>query len=104
MKTSTRSVLAFSTCLLLGLSSPAFAAVDLSEAFVSRTVKFGDLDISKAAGAEALYGRIVSAARYVCRAEPYNFVRACRARAVDDAVQGVGSPLLSSIHRSIVER
>ena len=70
----------------------------------SKTVKFKDLDISKAEGAHALYGRISAAARVVCRAEPYNFVRDCRAPPVDDAVLGVGSPLFSSIHRSAVER
>ena len=104
MKISTRSALVLSTCLLLGWSASALGAIDRDNAVASKTVKFKDLDISKAEGAHALYGRISAAARVVCRAESYNFARSCRARAVDDAVLGVGSPLLSSIHRSAVER
>lgn len=104
MKISTRSALVLSTCLLLGWSTSAFGAVGPDAAVVSKTVKFKDLDVSKVAGARALYGRISAAAREVCRAQPYNKVRNCRARAVDDAVVGVASPLLTSIHRSAVER
>ena len=104
MKISTRSVLVLSTCLLLGWSPSALGAVGSDEVVVSKSVRFKDLDISKAEGAQALYGRIAAAAREVCRAHPYNSVRDCRARAVDDAVAGVGSALLMSIHRSAVER
>jgi len=104
VRISTRFALVLSTCVLLGWSASAFGAVSPDGAVVSKTVKFKDLDISKAAGAQALYGRISAAAREVCRAQPYNSVRNCRARAVDDAVVGVGNPLLSSIHRSAVER
>jgi UrcA family protein len=89
--------------LLLGWSAPAAAAVG-GDAATSKTVKFRDLDISKAEGALALYSRISAAARDVCRAQPYNFVRDCRAHAVDEAVSAVGSALLMSIHRSAVER
>ena len=102
MKTSTRSALALSVCLLLG-SATAFGAT-IRDGVVTETVRFKDLDISTAGGAQALYGRIVAAARRVCRDEPYMFARNCRAKAVDGAVTGVGSPLLSSIHRSAVER
>jgi UrcA family protein len=104
VKTSTRSLLLLSTCLLVGWSASAFGATDDAGPVVSKTVKFKDLDVSKAEGAQALYGRIAAAARSVCRAEPYNFVHDCRARAVDDAVLEVGNPLLTSIHRSAVER
>ena len=103
VKTSTRSLLLLSTCLLVGWSASAFGATD-GDAVVAKTVKFDDLDISKAEGAQALYDRISAAARTVCRAEPYNLVRDCRARAVDDAVLDVGNALLTSIHRSVVER
>jgi len=104
VKTATRSALALSACVLLSWSTSALGDVDRADGFVTKTVKFSDLDISKANGAQALYGRIASAARAVCRAEPYNLVRNCRAHAVEGAVHGVGSPLLSSIHRSAVER
>jgi UrcA family protein len=103
VKISIRSALVLSTCLLLGWSASAFGAVP-DDAVVSKTVKFKDLDISKAGGAQALYSRISAAAREVCRAQPYTSARNCRARAVDDAVVGVGNALLSSIHRSAVER
>ena len=106
MKTSTRSVLLLSTCLLLGWSASAFGAVD-DIVVVSKTVRYKDLDISTAEGAQALYSRISAAARRLCRARDYtpqSVVRDCRARAVDDAVHGVANPLLTSIHRSAVER
>lgn len=106
MTISTRSIVAFSVCALLGLASvaPAAAASPADGEFVSKVVRFKDLDIATAPGAEALYGRIASAARYVCRAEGYTLANDCRARAVDGAVKGVSSPLLTSIHRSMTEK
>lgn len=101
MKFATRSAL-LSACLLLGWSGSALGAG--LDGLETKTVKFKDLDISTANGAQALYGRIGAAARDVCRAESYATARNCRALAVDQAVQGVGSPLLNSIHRSAVER
>lgn len=105
MRISIRSVVALSTCLLLGWSASALGATGDDVVKVTTTVKFNDLNISKAEGALSLYERIEVAARTVCRgATPYQRARACQERAVDDAVQGVGSALLSSIHRSAVER
>jgi UrcA family protein len=105
MTISTRSIAALSACALLGLASmaPAIAASPGSEV-VAKVVRFKDLDIATAPGAEALYGRIVSAARYVCRAETYTLADDCRARAVSSAVKGVSSTLLTSIHRSMTEK
>ena len=103
VKIATRSAL-FSACLLLGWSGSALGAANGVDGFATKTVKFKDLEISTADGAQALYGRIGAAARDVCRAEFYAKVRKCRAGAVDQAVRGVASPLLSSIHRSAVER
>jgi UrcA family protein len=93
-----------STFLLLGWSGSALGATNADDGFATKTVKFNDLNLSTADGAQALYGRIGAAARDVCRAESYASVRKCRAAAVDHAVRGVASPLLSSIHRSAVER
>lgn len=106
MTTSARSLLALSTCALLGLASmaPATAAVSDNREVVAKLVRFQDLDIATALGAEALYGRIVSAARDVCRGEAVSFATECRTRAVDGAVKGVGSPLLTSLHRSMTEK
>jgi UrcA family protein len=104
MKTSTRSVLALSAALLIGLPAAALGAPHFDGEVASKTVRFKDLDLSTAAGAQTLYERIAAAARFVCRGEHYTLARECRVRAVADAVGGVGSPLLSSIHRSTIER
>lgn len=103
VKLATRCAL-LSACLLLGWSGSALGAANGLDGLAAKTVKFKDLDISTADGAQALYARIGAAARDVCRAESYATVRSCRAGAVDHAVRGVASPLLSSIHRSAVER
>jgi UrcA family protein len=90
--------------LLLG-SAAAFAAAPSRVGEVAtKTVRFADLDLSTADGAQALYERIVTAARSVCRDADSRVVRECRARAVAEAVRGVGSPLLSAAHRSTIER
>jgi len=103
MKTATRSALTLSACLLIGLSAPALGAPHDSEV-ATKTVRFNDLDLSTADGAQTLYNRIAAAAREVCRGETYQFARKCRMRALEEAVSGVGSSLLSSIHRSTIER
>ena len=103
MKTASRFALALSTLSLLVGSATAFANSRVGE-IPTKTVSFRDLDLSTANGAETLYERIRAAARVVCRgAEPAE-IHACRSQAIDDAVTGVGSPLLSSVHRSTVER
>jgi UrcA family protein len=104
VKIATRTALALSACLLLGWSGSALGEANRVDGFVTKTVKFKNLEVSTAEGAQALYGRIGAAAREVCRAHSYATVRGCRAHAVEQAVQRVGNPLLSSIHRSEVER
>jgi UrcA family protein len=103
MKTATRSALALSSLALLGLSLPALAAPSRDE-IATKVVRFNDLDLSTAAGAQTLYERITAAARSVCRGVEVAQARACKARAVEDAVRAVGSPLLSSVHRSTAGR
>jgi len=102
MKFSTRYGLVLSTALLLG-SAAALAAPTAAGEVATKTVKFADLDISTAAGAESLYKRIVRAASVVCRDAGLSLVVKCRTRAIADAVSGVGSPLLISVHRSTIE-
>ena len=104
MKTSTRSAVILSTALLLGWSAATLGAPSSVGAIATKTVKFADLDIATADGAQALYERIATAARSVCRDTDSRFVRECRTRAIADAVKGVGSPLLSAAHRSAIER
>jgi UrcA family protein len=103
MKTASRFVLALSTLSLLAGSATALAGTRVGD-IPTKKVTFKDLDLSTASGAEALYQRITDAAREVCRGAELNAIRSCRAIAVEDAVKGVGSPLLSSVHRSSVER
>jgi UrcA family protein len=93
--------LAASSALTLFAVAPATAAHAADPSVVAKTVRFKDLDIATARGAEMLYDRIVAAARDVCREETYAQTRGCRMRAVADAVEGVGSALLSSVHRSM---
>jgi|SRR6185503_19519512 UrcA family protein len=104
MKTTSRSVLAFSTLALLGWSATTLAAPSRVGEVATKVVRFKDLDLATAEGAQTLYERIEMAARIVCRDAGHTHVRDCRTRAVDDAVRAVGHPLLSSVHRSSAER
>ncbi len=104
MKTSTRFALTLSAFSLLAGSATALGAPGRDPEVATKVVRFKDLDLATATGAEALYERIVAAARIVCHGALYTEVRDCRARAVDEAVSAVGSPLLSSVHRSTAGR
>lgn len=104
MKTASRSVLALSALALLGWSAATFAAPSQVGDIATKVVRFKDLDLSTADGAQELYERITFAARVVCRDAGATEIRDCRARAVDDAVRAVGRPLLSSVHRSTLDR
>jgi UrcA family protein len=90
---------------LLGFSAATLAAPIRPPEVATRKVRFADLDLSTAVGVETLYGRIKTAARAVCRHETLvNMEYACRARAIENAVKDVGSPLLVSVHRSATGR
>ena len=98
MKTTARFVLTFSTLMLL--AGPAAHAANRVGEIPSKTVSFRDLDLSTTQGAQALYDRISGAAREVCAGVDLEAFDACRARAIEDAVKFVGSPLLSAAQRS----
>ncbi len=102
MERSSRFVLALSAGALLNLATaaPAAAAWASTTKVISKVVSFKDLDVATAVGAVVLYNRIVSAAQGVCRQAQRETVRQCRASAVDAAVDGVDSALLTSLHRS----
>ena len=104
MKTTSRSVLVLSALALLGSSATTLAAPSRVGEIATKVVRFKDLDLSTADGAQKLYERITTAARIVCRGAEVREKRECRARAVDDAVRAVGRPLLSSVHRSTLDR
>lgn len=82
---------------------------------VSVPVPYGDLDISREAGAGTLLARIAKASIPACGnnplmragSEPNYFYlvqeyRHCRAKAIADAVDSVGSPLLSRLYANAV--
>jgi UrcA family protein len=99
--------------IVLGLSSASSFATTPIQAVASRDatvrsvkVSFGELDLTKPAGAEALYRRIKKAAFVVCGGYEspmplsYTARSQCFKTAIDDAVAKVNSPLLTSLHRN----
>ena len=92
---------ALSTLSLIGTTQ--VVASDLISAPVSIRVSFADLNLSNPAGANALYGRIKSAAKRACGYEGSSLTdirlwKRCVHEAVDDAVGRVNSPLLTQVH------
>jgi UrcA family protein len=73
------------------------------ESLPSKTVRYGDLDISRPEGAKVLYQRIRAAARDVCElsigGDPVLHIaqRACLDTAIDNAVRKVDAPALTSL-------
>jgi UrcA family protein len=77
----------------------------------SVVVDYSDLDLSEARDAQVMYARLTAAARTACgnestardlrRAADY---RACRDRALNDAVVGVDSTRLQALHAARHER
>ena len=67
----------------------------------SETVKFADLNLGTSAGAEALYGRIHSAAWHVCQqpAGEMQAVGKCMRQTESDAIGKVNAPLLTALYQ-----
>ena len=92
----------FSICGLAALST-LHSAIAAEHSLPAKKVSFGDLDISKPAGAEVLYRRIVAAAHQVCEANQFktlatsHLIEDCIDRAIDNAVRDVGSPALTAL-------
>ncbi|MGH8284241.1 MAG: UrcA family protein [Steroidobacteraceae bacterium] len=87
---------------------PALSATPDPER-LTRTVRYGDLDLSSPAGAKALYRRIQTAARGVCPARGRGVVSierwaACYEKAVSDAVASVNHEALTALHRGTPTR
>jgi UrcA family protein len=75
------------------------------------TVKFRDLDLTKAEGVAALYQRIERSARLVCTdsSSPYDAGRVetlqrCYQAAIQDAVASINQPQLTALHRAKTEK
>jgi UrcA family protein len=88
---------------LLAASANAGALTQISDAAPSRTVWFGDLDLTAPQGIATLHHRIVEAARAVCPQPDITnlsrvaLARACQNQAIDRAVRAVGNPMLANM-------
>jgi UrcA family protein len=95
-------------CAIAGatLGTLLCTAAPADEPLASRTVTYADLDISQMAGAQVLYRRIEMAALHVCPLADLRNLSArpahdrCVKQAIDNAVNGVHSAILSSLHAS----
>jgi UrcA family protein len=96
-------------CTLTG--SGLCAATAAADEVDSVTVSYADLDLSKPAGVQILYGRIQAAARKVCsplddnrQLQRMQQWRDCYETAVADAVTTINRPTLTALHRSSSSR
>jgi UrcA family protein len=88
---------------IFGALAPSLSVVSAADpGAASRTVRFADLDVSSASGAQVLYVRIRAAARVVCS---YYFFATdtdrarCVHDATADAVTEINQPALSAVFR-----
>ena|SRR5215831_15293590 len=94
---------ALTACLLVGTAATTHAATPANPPAVK--VAYGDLNLESLPGTEALYARIVSAAREVCGSRDVDNrnlsalarTRACESRAISQAVHDVHSPALAAL-------
>lgn len=108
MKTAIHALLGTAYLASLGACTDVYAANAPSNQnleFAQRTVKFADLDLTRAEGAATLYSRIHSAARQVCTPtfatwewEAARTARPCVDKAIDRAVAQVNAPALTSYY------
>jgi UrcA family protein len=86
-------------CLAVGAAGNAHAATS-----PTMKVSYADLNVTTAQGSQALYGRIVEAARSVCVVSDIRDLaavasaNACRQQAIARAVRAVHSPELASVY------
>ena len=81
-----------------------FFAVAAHAETPSATVPYGDLDLNKRAGAEAMLTRIKAGVDQVCGEPGHRTLaqrqqyRTCSKQAMDSAVAQLGAPLVSALH------
>ena len=102
VKTDDRPFLACSFAILVACLLAASNAV-ADDQVRSETIKFADLKVDTAAGAEALYHRIYGAAQRVCGYEATSVWsqtvwRSCVRPTVDATVAKANNPLLTALH------
>lgn len=90
------------------LALAAVAVASAADRAPSRAITYSRVSLSRERGVEVLYERIVRAAKTVCPPYIYgdltamaeeHIVRACRRKAVDDAVRRIDDPRLSSMEK-----
>jgi UrcA family protein len=103
LTTFRRSLALASAFAALTVATTSFAASQ-SDDPPSTAVRYGDLDLSTAAGANALYHRIANAAQLVCP-NPYSrdlktaaASRRCQADAIAQAVRELNNPQLALVY------
>ena len=90
---------ALTACLILGTSATASA-----EPAPSARVNYHDLNLATEQGSQALYERIVLAARKVCAVSDIRILaevaagQVCQAQAIAHAVRDVNSPRLAAVY------
>ena len=99
----------FASTLITALTLQAISPVGFAAAVPGdvrrEVVRFADLDLTRPAGAQALYGRIQRAAHEVCASNvPGGYDRSCADQAVARAVATVGAPLLRSHYEALAPR
>ncbi len=94
------------TTIACAAGSRAALADDPVYTTVQKTVSYADLDLSKPAGAQALYDRIKKAASSVCseledsQFEHRVMFRECYDQAVANAVAKANRPMLTTLYNS----
>jgi len=90
-----------------GATLALFAATGhASEDPLQKTVRYGDLNLSKSEDASELYARLQRAAAVVCRTDEGIALRlkrvhkACAEQALSAAVAQVGDPALTALHKA----
>jgi len=107
MNTSTLIGVALTAAVTFGVINPASANVSSPGEVMSRTVKYGDLNLNNEEGARSLLRRIRTASRYVCTGGDAHWsgslntsraYRTCVRQAQDGAVAQIKSPLVHSLY------
>ena len=100
--------LAIAAAAVLAVAAPAGAQT--SEAVISVSVPYADLDIGQAAGAKVLFERIKMAADRACGGEPdlrlldqHARFDQCRKEAINRAVTQLDSPMVTAVASHGVE-
>jgi UrcA family protein len=98
-------VAALMGALTLYAISPAALAASSADDLRRQVVRFGDLDLTRPAGAQELNRRLKNAARNVCESyDRLGYDRSCVDQAIARAIAAVGAPLLTSRQELLAPR